>query len=128
MVMKYEKFWWSETRTHFRMKMLFPLFCRNEIRWKTPKLCLNVLKSWHFDPSWIKGMGVLLPFRSRHLGHHSLARHLLPIYCCYAQNILHFLNSLRTRCCRRRRLRYAIQAGVNNKSKQLNYNHNENNW
>ena len=49
--------------------MLFPLFCRNEIRWKTPKLCLNVLKSWHFDPNELnQGNGCFVAIQKSALG------------------------------------------------------------
>lgn len=38
-----------------RSEDAFPLlFCRNEIKWKTPKLCFNVLKSWHIDSNELK--------------------------------------------------------------------------
>lgn len=92
----------------------FPLLLyRNKIKWKTPKLCFNVLKSWQIDSNELN-QGALLPFRSRHLAHHSLARHLLPIYCCYVQNILYFSNFLA-----KRRRHFSFQHSISRCEQQI---------
>lgn len=86
-------FEWSKTRAHFRCDGI--LYCCAAVKsnGKLQKFIFNVFKKLaHIDSNELNRRDEYFVSIWKS-AHHSLARHLLPIYCCYAQNILHFSNS-----------------------------------